>query len=317
MRTEREVKVYLFTGFLESGKTKFIRETLQDRRFNDGEPTLLLLCEEGEEEYEVNAPYMECVTVETLEDESEFNEANLMRLASKANAKKVIVEYNGMWLLNDFYERIPEDWVIYQEMMFADVNTFENYNANMRSLVYDKLSSAELVIFNRCEKGFDKMPVHKIVRAVSRRIDIAYEYADGLAEYDDIVDPLPFDINADVIKIDDRDYALWYRDTSEEMGKYDGKVVSFKALVAIGKDFSSDTFVGGRRLMSCCADDLIYAGFVCKTKDRGDLKNGDWVNIVGKIEIRFNNLYGRKGPVIHVTKLEKTIAPDEPVATFY
>lgn len=317
MRTEQEIRVYLFTGFLESGKTKFIRETLEDKRFNDGEPTLLLLCEEGEEEYDTNAPYMSCVTVATLEDESEFNETNLMRLAAKAKAKKVIVEYNGMWLLNDFYEKIPEDWVIYQEMMFADANTFENYNSNMRSLVYDKISSAELVIFNRCKKDFDKMILHKIVRAISRRVDIACEYTDGMAEYDDIVDPLPFDINADIIKIEDRDYALWYRDTSEEMEKYDGKVVSFKALVAIGNDFPADTFVGGRRLMSCCADDLIFAGFACKSDKRSILKNGDWAMVTGKIEIRFNNLYGRKGPVIHVTDLEKTTAPDEPVATFY
>ena len=127
---EKEIRVYLFTGFLESGKTKFIRETLEDERFNDGEPTLLLLCEEGEEEYNVNAPYMKNVTVCTLEDESEFNEENLIKLTRKAKAEKVIVEYNGMWLLNDFYEKMPADWVVYQEMMFADANTIENYNAS-------------------------------------------------------------------------------------------------------------------------------------------------------------------------------------------
>lgn len=312
-----EIKVYLFTGFLESGKTQFIRETLQDRRFNDGEPTLLLLCEEGEEEYELNAPYMEAITVRTLEDESEFNEQNLIRLTKEAKASKVIVEYNGMWLLNDFYQKMPADWVVYQEMMFADANTFENYNSNMRSLVYDKLSSCELVIFNRCKKDVDKMPLHKLVRAVSRRTDIAYEYTDGTAEYDDIVDPLPFDLNAPIVEIADRDYALWYRDTSEEMEKYDGLTVSFKALVAIGKEFPEDTFVGGRRLMSCCADDTVFAGFACKTDKRSMLKNGDWAKVTGKIKIRFNNLYGRKGPVIYVTDLEKTTAPEEPVASFY
>ncbi len=312
-----EVRVYLFTGFLESGKTKFIRETLEDRRFNDGEPTLLLLCEEGEEEYDIHAPNMACVTVRTLEDESEFNEENLTRLTKDAHAKKVIVEYNGMWLLNDFYQKMPEDWVVYQEMMFADANTFENYNSNMRSLVYDKLSSCELVIFNRCPKGADKMPLHKLVRAVSRRTDIAYEYTDGTAEYDEIVDPLPFDLNAPIVEIADRDYALWYRDTSEEMEKYEGLTVSFKALVAIGKEFPDDTFVGGRRLMSCCADDTVFAGFACKTDQRSMLKNGDWAKVTGKIKIRFNNLYGRKGPVIYVTELEKTTAPEEPVASFY
>lgn len=187
----------------------------------------------------------------------------------------------------------------------------------MRNLVYDKISSCELVIFNRCKKDVDKDALHKLVRAISRKTDIAYEYTDGTAEYDDIVDPLPFDLNADVMEIADRDYALWYRDTTEDMNKYDGKTVSFTALVAIGKEFPADTFVGGRKLMTCCANDVMFAGFVCKTEHRDMLKNGDWVKVTGKIEIRFNALYGRKGPVIHAEKIEKTAAPEEPVATFY
>lgn len=312
-----EVQVYLFTGFLDAGKTRFIRETLQDKRFNDKEPTLLLVCEEGEEEYEPNAPYMKNVTVRTLGDMSEFNEENLKRLTAEAKATKVVVEYNGMWMLNDFYQLMPEEWVVYQEMMFADANTIESYNANMRNLVYDKMSSCELVIFNRCKKDVDKDALHKLVRAISRKTDIAYEYTDGTAEYDDIVDPLPFDLDAPIVEIADRDYALWYRDTTEGMNKYDGKTVSFTALVAIGKEFPADTFVGGRKLMTCCANDVMFAGFVCKTEHRDELKNGDWVKVTGKVEIRFNALYGRKGPVIHAEKIEKTAAPEEPVATFY
>ena len=47
-----EVPVYLFTGFLEAGKTKMIQETLEDEGFNDGSHILLLVCEEGLEEYD-------------------------------------------------------------------------------------------------------------------------------------------------------------------------------------------------------------------------------------------------------------------------
>ena len=148
----RSTRSYLFTGFLDAGKTRFIRETLQDKRFNDKEPTLLLVCEEGEEEYEPNAPYMKNVTVRTLGDMSEFNEENLKRLTAEAKATKVVVEYNGMWMLNDFYQLMPEEWVVYQEMMFADANTIESYNANMRNLVYDKMSSCELVYLQSLQK---------------------------------------------------------------------------------------------------------------------------------------------------------------------
>ena len=47
----KEIPVYLFVGFLESGKTKFIQETFEDPNFDSGDKTLLLICEEGEEEY--------------------------------------------------------------------------------------------------------------------------------------------------------------------------------------------------------------------------------------------------------------------------
>ena len=61
-----EVPVYLFTGFLEAGKTKFIQETLEDARFNSGERTLLLVCEEGIEEYDKSRFAKKNVHIEVL-----------------------------------------------------------------------------------------------------------------------------------------------------------------------------------------------------------------------------------------------------------
>ena len=46
------IPVYVFTGFLESGKTKFIQDILADPNFTENERTVLLLCEEGIEEYD-------------------------------------------------------------------------------------------------------------------------------------------------------------------------------------------------------------------------------------------------------------------------
>ena len=228
-----DVPVYLFTGFLEGGKTKFIQETMEDPRFNKGERTLLLLCEEGEEEYDISTYPAKNVYQEVIEDESELNPEHLTELLEKHQAERVVLEYNGMWQLKFLFEHIPDNWTVYQEMCFVDATTFMNYNANMRSLVVDKLNTCELVVFNRFTKDMDKMEFHKIVRAVSRRTDIAYEYTDGKVEYDQIEDPLPFDINAPVIQIDDRDYAIWYRDLMEDMNKYEGKTVKFRGIVAV------------------------------------------------------------------------------------
>ena len=227
-----QIPVYAFTGFLDSGKTKFIQETLEDSRFNSGERTLLLVFEEGEEEYDISTYPHKNVYVEVL-DQQTVTTKQLQMLAKKYKIQRVVAELNGMQLVGDVYSRFPEDWVVAQEVVFADATTFMAYNANMRNLVMDKLVGGQMVVFNRLAPGQDTMPFHKLVRAANRRIDIMYDYTDGTTAFDDIEDPLPFDINAPVIEIRDEDYALWYRDITEEPEKYNGKTVHFKGQVAM------------------------------------------------------------------------------------
>lgn len=194
-----QIPVYSFTGFLDSGKTKFIQETLEDPRFNAGERTLLLLFEEGEEEYDFSIYPHQNVYLEAL-DQQTVTTKELQALAKKYKAQRVVAELNGMQQVGDLYMRFPENWVVAQEVMFADSTTIMAYNANMRNLVMDKLVGAQMVVFNRLKPGTDVMPFHKLARAASRRIDILYDYTDGTTSFDDIEDPLPFDINAPVIQ---------------------------------------------------------------------------------------------------------------------
>lgn len=312
-----DIPVYLFTGFLESGKTKFIQGTLEDKRFNSGEKTLLLLCEEGEEEYDMSSYPFKNISLRTIDDPSELTPENLSKMLAETGAERVVMEYNGMWQLKDVFNNIPETWAVYQEMMFVDSTTFLNYNANMRSLVVDKLNTCDLVVFNRFSKDFDKMEFHKIVRGVSRRADIAYEYANGQVEYDDIEDPLPFDINADHIMLNDTDFALWYRDIMEEPQKYNGKTITFRGLVAMDQKFPSGMFAVGRHVMTCCVEDITYCCVVAEWKNSAALKSRQWVNVTGKIEVKRHKLYRGKGPVLKVEDVLLTSAPEQEVATFY
>lgn len=312
-----DVPVYLFTGFLESGKTKFIQETLEDARFNNGERTLLLVCEEGEEEYAPEQFASANVFIKVLDGLEELKAQNLHNWLKENNCERVVIEYNGMWLLDELYNVMPEGWIVYQEFMFADARTIMSYNDNMRQLVYDKLKSAELAVFNRYNDGIDKMTLHKLVRGASRRCDIAYEYADNKVVYDDIEDPLPFDINADVIEIGDDDYALWYRDMSEEPKKYENKVVRFKCRYLKRKKVQSGNVIVGRHVMACCADDIQFAGLICKM-DKADSVMGDtWHILTARLNFKFNMAYGGKGPVLTYISDEDCDVPENPVSTFY
>ena len=317
MSKQKDVPVYLFTGFLEAGKTKFIQETLEDRRFCNGERTLLLICEEGEEEYAPDQFADKRVYLRVVESEAELTGENLKKWLADVSAERVVVEYNGMWMLDLLYNAMPENWMVYQEFMFADARSFVSYNSNMRQLVYDKLKSCELVVFNRFSDAIDKMELHRIVRGASRRSDIAYEYAGGQVEYDDIQDPLPFDLNAPIVEIADEDYALWYRDLSDDPKKYEDKTVRFKCKAVVRKRLPAETFVVGRHLMTCCVNDIQFAGLVCQWKNADSIVDDTWMVLTAKLNFKFNRAYGKKGPVLSFVEARPCAAPAQEVATFY
>ena len=313
----QQIPVYVFTGFLDSGKTKFIQETLEDPRFNAGERTLLLVFEEGEEEYDSSAYPHQNVFQEVL-DQQTVTTKELQALAKKYKAQRVVAELNGMQQVGDLYMRFPENWAVAQEVMFADSTTFQAYNANMRNLVMDKLVGAQMVVFNRMTPGQDVMPLHKIARAANRRIDILYDYTDGTTQMDDIADPLPFDINAPVIQILDQDFALWYRDVTEEPEKYDGKTVCFKAQVAMLRRNKDGIFAPGRFVMTCCVEDIQFCGIPCRYADAASLEPRSWVMVSAKISAEKHPLYkGDVGPVLTAIRVDRNAEPADPdVATF-
>lgn len=312
-----EIPVYLFTGFLESGKTTFIQEAMEGDDFNAGERTLMLICEEGEEEYHPSRFFGTNVYLETIEDEEELTQEYLHQLQLKHRVERVVVEYNGMWSLDTLYQNMPDEWVTYQEMMFADARTFLTYNQNMRQLVFDKLKSAELVVFNRCSRDFNKMAFHKIVRGANRKSQILYEYGKDDVELDQIPDPLPFDLNAPLVEIGDDAYAEWYRDINDEEEKYQGKVLRIKGRSVLGGGLPDDKFVFGRHVMTCCVEDIQFAGLVCTWKDAATtLEHGGWVTIEAEVRIQYDEMYGEKGPVLCCRKVEPAEEAVPEVAQF-
>lgn len=312
-----ETAVYLFTGFLEAGKTTFIRDTLRDPNFNDGKRTYLIVsCEDGEEELDP-ADFGPNVKFATFEDEASLSPDRLNALKKRAGADILIVEYNGMWTLDSFYNAIPEDWLVYQEIFIADSTTILTYNANMRQQTVDKLTSCEMVVFNRVTDKTDKMELHKLVRGISRKANICYEDTEGEIEFDQIEDPLPFDINAPVIDIKDEDFALFYRDMTEEFTKYEGKNVRFKGIVALDKSLPKGQYAVGRHIMTCCEADIAYRGVVADGMGSLKLDTRDWVIVEGKLVEEYSKLYRAKGPVLKVKSITKAEKPTQEVATFY
>ncbi len=312
----KERPVYFFTGFLGSGKTTFIEETLESPEFGNDGRTLLLVCERGEVEYEPEKFAGPGVRVEVIKSEAELNPANLANIASKGGFDRVVVEYNGMWENQKFFAAMPEGWLVAQEMALFDANTFMMYNKNMRQLCFNKMQTADMVVFNRCEKGFDKMPFHKEVRIANRKNMIVYEYGPDDIEPDDIIDPLPYDMNKSRIKIEDEWYAEWYRDINENEDDYDGKILELRGRVALSEELPDGQFAFGRHVMTCCEADIQFAGLLAYYSGAEELSVGDWIEITAKVRAEYAEAYKEKGPVLYIKNLNKCKPCEPEVATF-
>ena len=310
--------VFIITGFLEAGKTKYVQEMLSDSTFNTGEKTLLLVCEEGEEEYDPSTFAAPNVRMATIDSESELTMPALLKLLKLHKYDRLIVEYNGMWDPGTLYNALPDYAVVNDQVMIADASTFVNYNNNMRQQAVRMITDAEYIFFNRCNTSTDTGLLHKIVRANNRRCPITYGYVDGRLEDDTIEDPLPFDVNAPVIVIEDRDYALFYRDLSENMKNYIGKTVKFKGVAATDSHLPAGNFIIGRHVMTCCAADITYMGLAAKAKVLlTTIRDYDWFVIEAEISLEKSPVYRTAGPVLNVKSLSRSMPPEQPVATFY
>lgn len=311
-----EIPVFMFLGFLESGKTTFAKETLIDRDFTEGEPTLLLVTEEGIEEYDEDVLKEKNIFVEYLEEEN-MNTEYLLDLQEKYKPTRVMIEYNGMWMMDKLFNiRVPKGWTIVQVITFVDSTTFDVYSANMKGMMTEKLQTADMIIFNRCDENTRRAEYRRSIKAVNRRAQVIFENKEGLAEVDEGELDLPYDINQPVIELEDDDFGIFYIDACDNPDKYVGKKIVFKAMVHKPKEYGPEEFVPGRFAMTCCADDIAFIGFKCYSNMTKYLKDRQWVMVTGEIDKEFYPEFEGDGPVIRATKVDTAKPAEEEVVYF-
>ncbi len=313
-----EIPVYFFTGFMDSGKTTLIQETLFENGFaEDDDRILIIACEDGDIEYDTEKLKTINASVAMIESEADFNTEHLQEIADEYRPDAVFIEYNGTWGVGDVYEmELPRNWVIVQSLATVDATTFEMYMANMRPMMMEQFFRAEVVIINRCDDDTPKSKFRGNIKAVNRPAQIVYERADGTI--DDREEELPFDINADVIEISDADYALWFMDCMENPKKYDGKTVHFLGLVYNPKDgkLKRGVIVPGRFAMTCCIEDITFLGMMCKTGMENTPEHRSWIDLTARIKVEFAKEYKGRGPILYPIELKPAEKPEDELVYF-
>ena len=311
----KEIPVYLFTGFMDSGKTSLVEETLFENEFTDGAKGLIIMCEDGEVEYNVDKLRTVNFKVTEIENEEDFTESKLNEINDLFMPEQVFIEYNGTWGIDKVLEtKLPEGWVIVQSLATVDSTTFDLYMNNMRAMMQEQFFASDVVIFNRTDDDTDRGHLRRMVKNINRKAQIVYEKKDGTI--DERPEELPFDINADIIELSDADYAIWYMDAMENYKKYNGKKIKFLALVYNPDELKKGFMVPGRFAMTCCIDDVTFIGFKCKYDKEHEIPHKSWITITAEIHVEFAREYKGKGPVLYPISIEPAEKPEDELVYF-
>ena len=319
MFKSKEVPVYLFFGFLEGGKTSFIMETMKEGQFRDGKKTVYILCEEGLKEIDEEQLQVNKFKTVNIEEQSEISEERFLEIDKKLKPDRVIIEYNGMWDQDALVEALPENWLVAEGIAAVDASTYTDHLNNMKMLMLNQFTYSDLILFNRCteemaENG-DLAGFKRTARAKNRRAQVIFEMTDGSIN-NNIREELPYDLNADLIDIDDDDFGIWYIDSFDHMDNYIGKRVRFKGQVYFPKKRDRDIFVPGRFAMTCCAADIQFVGFQCRYEHAEELKEKDFITVTATV--RAAKMPGVEGPVpfLIADSVEAAEPPQEEVVMF-
>ena len=306
--------VYMINGFLDSGKTQFLKFTLSQDYFKIRGTTLLILCEEGEEEYDKELLAKTKTVVETIENEEDFNIEYLTNLEKQWRPERIVIEYNGMWDNKNL--TLPENWKVEQQITMIDANTFPMYFNNMKSMVAEMVRKSELIIFNRCDDVMDSLASYRRnIKAVNPGADVVFENSEG--EVNEIFEEdLPYELNQSVIELNDNSFGIWYMDMMDHLERYEGKDVTYIAQVLKPEQFPAGYFVPGRLAMTCCAEDMAFIGYVCKYDSAAALKNKEWIKITATVTRGAFPTYKEPGPVLVAKTVERTTKPENEIIGF-
>ena len=320
-RKKKEMMVYVIMGFLEAGKTSLIHDLITDDMFDASSKTLILACEEGEEEYTQQILEKGLAVCEYIEDEESFNGKVIEKFLKKHRPDRIIIEYNGMWpvahipeIYDGFEEICFDSEVIFQTIDVVNDESFALYMKNMPSMMVEHFKMAQMVIVNRCSLNTSKSAIRGSIKAVNPGVQIVYESEDDA--FYEMKEELPFDINADVIEITDGDFGLWYIDMTEHQENYNGKTLKVTGMIQKPPGLPNGFAIFGRFAMTCCADDVQYMGFLCKADSWKEFKNQQYVTVTARMEYKYMDEYGEEGPVFYAEEIVPSEKPEEELVYF-
>ena len=305
--------VFICTGFLDSGKTTLVQDTLMEQEWMEEGFTLLISCEEGEVEYSPEYLKEKNMAILQVDEFDQLNAAFFKNCEKNYHPVQIVIEYNGMWSLGDLLSiRFPRTWEIAGIYSTINGQTLDMYMKNMRNMLMEPLTESSLIIVNRCSENMNRSGFRRALKVQNPMAQLIFEDLNG-----NIIEPteedLPFDIKGDKVVIDDIDFGAWYVDAYDHPEHYLHKEVEFVAQVFKPNGLGPNYFVPVRKIMTCCEADTRFYGYPCLVEKKINLRRHQWVKLRARFEYEQLPNNPKKNPVLHLIDLEPAVKPDPEV----
>jgi len=274
----RTFPAVLIKGILESGKTKFIIDSLKNGDFGDIGKVLILATEDGIEEYDSKDLDKANAVAYTFESQEEFTVQKINELIKINKPHAIFIEMNAMWDWSKI--EYPPYLLVEQSFTIIDGTTFEIYFNNMRQKITDMVKSSNVVIVNRCKNESKFVGYKRSLKLANK--DAFVLMLDDEGNNISFVEELPYKLSNDM-KIEDDDFGIFYIDTFENQDRYDGKIVEFNCLAVFDSELPPNAFIATRPAMTCCADDIELVGHICAYQGPVNIPNDSWIHLRARV----------------------------------
>lgn len=299
----KEVPVFIVNGFLESGKTRLIKEICENNEEYHNETTVIVVCETGEIEYDEAWCKQFGIIVEYVENEDDLTSDFMKALDDRYMPDRFVIEFNSFFDIDNF--DLPRYMVVYQQITLINAKSFNVMFNNMKKIFQLDVKNSSLIIFNRCDGVGDLAKYRRQIRAMNQQAQIAFEQENGsLTTMLD--EDLPYDITKDVIRFEDDVYPTWYSDVFDNYKKYFGKTICFKTVV---RDITPYSLVCGRNVMVCCANDVQFLGYEVINKTSVKPNLGDFIYLECEVKHEYSQI--AKEEVVMLYAKNITVLPKE------
>lgn len=304
--------VYFFSGKLDSGKTRAIKTTLYDERFNEpGEFNLIISMEQGDEEYDKKFLKYTNSAVEYI-DYKDLTREKMQQLEDEYDPSRIIIEFNGMQNDEEFFRNgfIPE-WGMAQTLTTIDGSSFRLMVANLRQFMFYHIKYAEVVIINRFSSE-DLVYLRNNIKGMNQRVEIIFEDENG--NVTNKINQSLFDTSKP-LDISDIDYGLWYMDAVDNPDKYEGCQIELNSYYIEKVKEYENVGIFGRRAMVCCAEDVQPIAFTVIDIDPDKLEKNKYYHIKGTVKC-LDDERGYKTCVVYASEIAPQEEPADPMVYF-